>query len=345
MHSTKLRTACVAAGLALVALAGVMPAAADAGTFTIHSCKLPDGSPAATGGWTPDGTSPFLPQIDDCSQGAGLRTQMQGVGISDGVERAWTWTAAPNTVIQEAHVYRAFSLTTGDTTATPTVRVIAGATTIETHGSHPATGDNTSHLGSYAEWALPENHVPLQPAPAGATSIAVALGCHGVPRGTCPATGAVSDLRIQAARFTLLDALSPSITAVGGSLTTGGEKAGTQTLRFSATDAGAGIYRTFLDVDGSTVATSTPNTNTGHCADAVPANSDPYEFQHAQPCPLAVSNVDVPLDTTTLTDGTHTVQLRVEDAAGNETSAYGPTAIVVRWFTIRRLPAAGAAGR
>src|SRR6185503_12154570 len=103
MHSTKLRTACVAAGLALVALAGVMPAAADAGTFTIHSCKLPDGSPAATGGWTPDSTSPFLPQIDDCSQGAGLRTQMQGVGISDGVERAWTWTAAPNTVIQEAH--------------------------------------------------------------------------------------------------------------------------------------------------------------------------------------------------------------------------------------------------
>jgi len=43
-----------------------------------------------------------------------------------------------------------------------------------------------------------------------------------------------------------------------------------------------------------------------------------------------VSNVDVPLDTTTLSDGTHTVQLRVEDAAGNETSAYGPTAIVVR---------------
>ncbi len=59
----------------------------------------------------------------------------------------------------------------------------------------------------------------------------------------------------------------------------------------------------------------------------MPANTDPYEFQHAQPCPLAVTNVDVPLDTTTLTDGTHTVQLRVEDAAGNQTSAYGPTAI------------------
>src|SRR4051812_43032778 len=94
MLSKKLRPACVAAGLALSALAYVMPATADAGTFTIHSCKLPDGSPAATDGWTPDSHSPFLPQVDDCSQGVGLRTQMQGVGISDGVERAWTWTAA-----------------------------------------------------------------------------------------------------------------------------------------------------------------------------------------------------------------------------------------------------------
>jgi len=47
MHSTKLRTACVAAGLALVALAGVMPAAADAGTFTI---LYSDGSQIGTVG-------------------------------------------------------------------------------------------------------------------------------------------------------------------------------------------------------------------------------------------------------------------------------------------------------
>jgi len=197
--------------------------------------------------------------------------------------------------------------------------------------------DRDARVLAHCHWQeRPWNHATnrlsvADPASLAANEVTLTLSCIGRAGASCPGTGtAGSELHLLAARFTMLDALSPSITAVSGSLTTGGDKAGTQTLRFSATDAGAGIYRTFLDVDGTTVATSTPNTNTGHCADAVPANSDPCEFQHAQPCPLAVTDVDVPFDTRTVADGTHTVQLRVEDAAGNETSAYGPATMVVR---------------
>src|SRR4051812_17483786 len=137
------RSACLAAGIAVLAVAGVVPAAAQAGTYKQYSCKLPDGTPAGTDGWVADSRAPFFSQVDDCQQNAGLRIQMQGVGISDGVERSWTWTPGPNTTVQDAHLYRAFSLTTGDRTATPSVRIGAGATTIESHGSHPVTGDGT----------------------------------------------------------------------------------------------------------------------------------------------------------------------------------------------------------
>ena len=102
-----IRHACLTAGLLTLALAGTGLPVAQAGTFTQYTCKLPDGSPAATDGWSPDQAAPFFVQSDDCAQSSGLRTQMQGVGISDGVERSWTWTPAANTQLQEAHIYRA----------------------------------------------------------------------------------------------------------------------------------------------------------------------------------------------------------------------------------------------
>jgi hypothetical protein len=332
MFSKKLRPACVAAGFALVALVGVMPAAADAGTFTIHSCKLPDGSPAATGGWTKQTAAAGFHQADTCVAGESLRTEMEGLGMPVGSQRLWRWAAATDTQLQAVELYRSFTLAAGDTGATPTMTIDAGPQRIEQNGSSLPSGNGIASGGTLSPWNHATNRLSVaDPASLAANEITLKLSCTGRAGASCPDTGtAGSELHLLAARFTLLDALSPSITAVGGSLTRGGDKSGTQTLRFSATDAGAGIYRTFLDVDGTTVATSTPDPNTGRCADAVPANTDPYEFQDAQPCPLAVTDVDVPLDTRTIADGAHTVQLRVEDAAGNQTSAYGPTTMVVR---------------
>ena len=327
---TLIRSACLAAALVVLALTGLSPRAY-AGDYRVHTCKLPDGSPAATDGWGRDANAPGFTQIDECGQGGGLHTQMQGAGISVGVERAWRWTPAPNTTLQEADLYRAFSLTSGDSTGTPMVEATAGGVSVEREGSNPESGTGVSWSGSFDTWNLPANHLTaLNAASTGASSIALALGCQGQPFGTCPPTGAVSDLRIDAATFTLRDTLAPSITNVGGSLTAAGDKKGVEALQFDATDAGAGIYRTFLDIDGATLATSTPDLNGGRCADAVPANADPYEYEYRTPCPLTLSAVRIPLDTRTLSDGTHTVALRVEDAAGNETAAYGPTPFVVR---------------
>src|SRR4051812_44200416 len=328
--SILIRSACLAAAVVVLALTGFSPEAY-AGDYRVHTCKLPDRSPAATDGWTPDTHAPGFTQIDECAQRGGLHTQMEGAGISVGVERAWHWTPAPNTTLREVDLYRAFSLTSGDSTGTPTVEATAGGVSVEREGSSSESGTGVSWRGSFDTWNLPANQLTaFNPTSAGASSIALAMGCQGQSFGTCPATGAVSDLRIHAATFTLRDTVAPNITNVGGSLTTAGDKNGVQALQFDATDAGAGIYRTFLEVDGATVANSTPDPDGGRCADAVPGNADPYEYEYRTPCPLALSAVRIPLDTRTLSDGTHTVALRVEDAAGNQTTAYGPAAFVVR---------------
>src|SRR4051794_11142164 len=53
-----IRSACLAAGLSILALAAVSPAA-QAGTYRQYTCKLPDGTPAGTDGWTADAATPF----------------------------------------------------------------------------------------------------------------------------------------------------------------------------------------------------------------------------------------------------------------------------------------------
>src|SRR5919202_209144 len=83
-----------------------------------------------------------------------------------------------------------------------------------------------------------------------------------------------------------------------------------------------------LDSDGVTTATFIPNANGGKCADAVPGNDDPYEYEHRVPRPLQLGS-EVPMDTRGLADRNHVVQVRIEDAAGNKTTAFGPRTIAV----------------
>jgi hypothetical protein len=325
------RSACLMAVLVVLALTGFSPQAY-AGDYRVHTCKLPDGSPAATDGWGPQTDILGFHLANTCSAGETMRTEMAGLGMGVGSQRVWRWAAPANTSLQAMELYRSFSLAPGDANGTPTMSIDAGSSRLERNGSSMATGNGIDARGTISTPFAPSNRISVaSPSSLAANEITLLLGCFGPSGQSCPGTGAArSELHVHAATFTLRDTLAPSITNVGGSLTTAGDKKGVEALQFDATDAGAGIYRTFLDVDGATVATSTPDLNGGRCADVVPANADPYEYEYRTPCPLALSAVRIPLDTRTLSEGTHTVALRVEDAAGNATAAYGPTAFAVR---------------
>jgi hypothetical protein len=87
-------------------------------------------------------------------------------------------------------------------------------------------------------------------------------------------------------------------------------------IGFDAADAGGGVYRSILEIDGVEATRAVVDGNDGRCGDVEPDTADAYEFAAPRPCPLTAAG-SVEFDSATLTDGAHTIALRVEDAAGN----------------------------
>ncbi|HEY2202236.1 MAG TPA: hypothetical protein VGH56_10110, partial [Solirubrobacteraceae bacterium] len=121
--------------------------------------------------------------------------------------------------------------------------------------------------------------------------------------------------------FTLLDSTVPSVTNVSGSLIAGGALTGTDTISFTASDSGGGIYSAIALIDGHQAVQEVPDTNGGLCVNLAPPSSATMAFAAPQPC-RSTENIGVPLDTTQLPAGQHHLQVMVKDAAGDEATAY-----------------------
>src|SRR5690349_17507040 len=83
--------------------------AAHAGTYDVYSCRLPNGSPAPTNGWTAF-AKPF-PEIfvhtaNACSSGGALTASLPTVAPV-GMEAGWTFTPPPGTAIDSFEIFRA----------------------------------------------------------------------------------------------------------------------------------------------------------------------------------------------------------------------------------------------
>jgi hypothetical protein len=158
-----------------------------------------------------------------------------------------------------------------------------------------------------------------------------------------PMYGSTVDISVSQITFELAEAVPPSVTAVGGSLTGPGPHFGSQEITYRAIDDGSGVYRHRLHIDGATVVDEVASSNGGRCRDPFPANADTHEFDYAQPCAARVDG-RVPVDLGSLSEGRHEVQLSVEDAAGNETVAYRGSIDVVSDPATRSIDTGGIAG-
>jgi hypothetical protein len=87
-------------------------------------------------------------------------------------------------------------------------------------------------------------------------------------------------------------------------------------VTFSATDQGPGLAYVKLVVDGETVQSQTIDTNGGHCI-PVPGH-DAYTWAYQVPCKTSVGGRTYELNTAHVADGSHHVQVMIEDAAGNQ---------------------------
>ncbi len=118
---------------------------------------------------------------------------------------------------------------------------------------------------------------------------------------------------------TLNDTGAPSVSQVAGALRNESGTGRVRSLTYAATDAGSGVFRQRLIVDGASRAAETVDSNDGRCA---------APFTRRVPCQRDTTG-SVTLDTATLSDGHHELQLDVRDATDVNKALHGPWTILV----------------
>ena len=134
-----------------------------------------------------------------------------------------------------------------------------------------------------------------------------------------------AEIRVHRFEASVVDESPPVVTLASGGFTQAAKLRGPIDLRILATDRGSGLYRVltqYLDDAGAwqTVKAQPIDDTSVTCRDAVPGNSDPYEFTSRQPCPLTVDR-GLTIDPSAIPNGLRTMRVAVEDAGGNLTQA------------------------
>jgi hypothetical protein len=214
---------------------------------------------------------------------------------------------APGTELRGAALYRhgAMSGPWSWSINTATTDGLSDTPTVELCGWR----DGCTTRGTTVDRFAAQNRVDVPPGP----GFNIVLACDLLGGGRCETDGS-QIVRLFGGRVALRDPTTPTVTAVAGGLTHRTPLNALEDLDLTASDAGSGLYRVRVTIDGAEVAARALHDNGGRC---VPASADPYAFAHRQPC---VSS----LATSLLFDTTgwpRTGRLRVylEDAGRNTT--------------------------
>ena len=156
----------------------------------------------------------------------------------------------------------------------------------------------------------------------------LSAGCGGLTGQYCnqgATNGAWSLVQLWWADLLLNNTSTPAATGFSGPLLSANAH-GTADIAFTATDPnGPGVYTVAVEIDGQPVYDATPNTNQGNCHPvATDATTGALMFDNQQPCPQT-ETIDIPVDTTALTDGQHDLKVTVTDAAQNTSTVLDQT--------------------
>lgn len=295
-----IRQAGMAVALTAAALVLGATGSASADTYTVRGCAAGWEAHADTGSAA----------TDTCSTGGGLTAALVGPGPWDGGTFAYhRFTAPAGTRIARVTLGR---VTTGmpvGVARTFSYTLSADGKTLEACAPGP-TDTCTGNL------AGPFDAVGLD-----AASVLFSFGCGADDPSTCGATLGTPSATITDPHVVLRDAAAPTVASKA--IADSGASSGRIRLSYVANDAGGGVYRTVIRVDGK-VAVADPVG--GACADVDAADDDPYEFAAPAPCPASATRA-VDYDVLKLPLAEHSVEIDVEDAAGNSTAVYGPVVL------------------
>ncbi len=307
MHRSLPRAAALVTA-ALTLGVGAAAAAADTNTYSVFSCRGPGGAPNPAAGWA--GFASAIPgalAANDCATGGTLAAVLPA-GANGGRIARWRFEAPAGTRIVRVSATRT---TTGLAKSLQPKDVGYGLFSDPDPGIIEAcdTGEASPCVADLAD-VLDKQGLDK-------AALQFAVTCNGDETNVCPHAVRADYSQVV---LGLGDATAPTVSGVR--VVDDGEDSGRLRIVADAADAGGGVYRTVLRVDGEDAATAP--LGGPDCRDADPTNADAYQFLVAVPCPAKLANVPFTADVRKLDPGAHTVELAVEDAAGNSTSVYGP---------------------
>jgi hypothetical protein len=303
--------------LALLSLT-LQPTGAGAATYDVYSCTLPNGKPVGTQGWHAELTGkPGFSISNSClsppssAPTGALRGDITQAS-DPGDQVAWIFTAPKYTAISDFTLYR-----TGHTAGN-------GAWAHDFWFSYglrgPLDRDHYPEFCSRYAWCTDRGVGRQRPFDA-ANRLSVSglqvqqliaqLTCDSTTSG-CPTPTDHGWLEVYSARIGLSDFYPPAFTREpnGSLISTTTPLQGIRSVTFSTSDVGGGIEKVGVAVDG------VMRTQRAVFDPASPTCRRP--FTAIVPCPHSLTSTFA-LDTSQISNGTHTVQASVIDAAGNET--------------------------
>ncbi|MCW2951291.1 MAG: hypothetical protein JWQ48_461 [Conexibacter sp.] len=319
--------ACLLASAATALGAATDPDRAEAGTYTVYTCKTPSGVWTGMEGWA-SAAGTQLPGHDygnatGCAAPSGvfsLQYGSTGLSVSAGSWIGWTFAAPVGTTIGSLSVHRAFNL------GWPAIRNVANRPYVLQGWFDQARDVDLIDFvfpGRSGDTVSEPNPLELRHEGVNWRTFSLTLRCWDRV-GQLDCASFPAQVTFSRATLGLRDATPPQAYTLAGSLVTDTTLRGNAGLTFEAADEGGGVYRSVVSVDGAERSRHVVDANDGRCADVEPGNADAYEFASPQPCSTATHEA-VALDTTTLVDGQHTVRVAVEDAAGNLTTVHEDT--------------------
>jgi hypothetical protein len=285
--------------LTTLVLGGVLPASsADAAGYTVWSCRGPEGEPRSTAAWSGGGAGT---RSDACATGGDLTARLAASDTAAGVATGHRFALPPGAAIGGWRVWMSASVSR----TTNGARYDAGVA--ETDGID-VRGFTAGCVAAPAgcSWGDPGDPLAagnlvtgIGPAP----GLAVAARCLGA-EGCAPVDDPAAEVRLHRSAVDIVDDAAPTVGPLGGELVSGAPVDRPATVIAPVADAGGGVARVELLVDGVVAQVATSG---GACR-------VPYET--VVPCPSATDRAFT-VDPAVLGAGPHALAVRVTDAAGN----------------------------
>ena len=278
-----------------------------AAIYEVHTCRVPSGAPAPAHGWAPLGAGTIV-----------------SIGCPGG---KLTVRTPPGTHSPRSRYGVAFSAPSG-------TRIVGLDAHVEVRIVQVPGGPPPWAWG-YSEGGIPvgegvagpvretensaQDDIVAYSTPKPLSRLDLTLYCSwALHSGDCQDNGSLFSVRRIAVR--LDDVTPPRIVSSSGSLLeAAGPQRGMRRLALRLQDTGAGLYRVRVDVDGEQMAELPVDDNDGACK---------RPFVVPVPCKLAAA-IDIPIDTTRLVDGPHTIAVRAFDATGANAATVGPISLTV----------------